>query len=698
MSYGSFANSAQTVIMNSYDNYTNSDGILNDYASVYRRKNHKYYVGGAEIATSDDPIINLIPRNLFITRGTYSYIGLEYGFYIKTYQDYGNDNISEFILFDITRTELYPERLSNDAPIIKINPVYSGSAMYDYSRKVIHEPFSIDTYLALANINVKVGLRNYDQLNIDDSGYNKYNDYGNFFSSSSVTAKGEGIKRDKTNVDLSLLKIAVAGVKFLIPGPVGTIVSMIGRPILTATESYFNGYYASNRVSYHNLEKLSDGRYFGNQTTLGNNNANSVINNYGNLPKDLTAVLVNNSHNTNTNYPLLYKNNTDYFQVSYSLAQKDSSINWNTLVSTEISLDIYRDDTGWFLWWTTGSLSHMDSVYGGKIEYFNESPSHSNGGNIIEGSVMRALFKNGNGVAYNHSHNPVLGSYQDFYFTPNRTFSYVIETFNRVGDPYLKIFDVNNNLIAFNDDGANNLNSRINITLNSGQTYRIRVSTYSYKSGSLNFIVRKNGDIQEAQGTNLNSLSTTVSNDAIWYEFTAKTNDYYTFYTTGTADSYLTLYDASYNQLSFNDDGGTNRNAQIDMYLFKGKKYYIKASTFGMQSGNFNLHVNRQETIKIDELYTFSEVYYNSSGGFPEFYRFIPAQTKNYVIETYRYEGDPVLSIYDENMILIANNDDGAGNSNARLSLQLTAGKIYYFRVRSFGSSADGYGYVRLLE
>lgn len=97
--YGVYSNENKTVRLNDFDDYTDYDKYLSAYETTYKNNVHTFTASGATNKASDDPIVNIIPKNLFKYRGIYSYIGKEYGFYIKTVQNYDNDNISDFIVF-----------------------------------------------------------------------------------------------------------------------------------------------------------------------------------------------------------------------------------------------------------------------------------------------------------------------------------------------------------------------------------------------------------------------------------------------------------------------------------------------------------------------------------------------------------------------------------------------------------------------
>ncbi len=133
-SYGNYSNSNKTVTCNAYDDYTDTDRYIKDYISTYRGNSYKYLSATGNIKYSDDPIVNIIPRQLFINRNTYSFIGKEYGFCVKTVQDSGNDNISNYIVFDIQTVAPYPERLNSNPLSVTVVPLFSGIVSYSASQ------------------------------------------------------------------------------------------------------------------------------------------------------------------------------------------------------------------------------------------------------------------------------------------------------------------------------------------------------------------------------------------------------------------------------------------------------------------------------------------------------------------------------------------------------------------------------------
>lgn len=64
-------------------------------------------------------------------------------------------------------------------------------------------------------------------------------------------------------------------------------------------------------------------------------------------------------------------------------------------------------------------------------------------------------------------------------FTASESRYYTIYTNNIVtGDPYLKMMDANGTIVYYDDDGAGNLNSKINFFAEAGETFYIIASSY----------------------------------------------------------------------------------------------------------------------------------------------------------------------------------------------------------------------------
>lgn len=328
-----------------YDKYTDYDKYIDEYEETYKDKVHTFYGFGLNISVSDDPIVNIIPKNLCASRGTYSYIGKEYGFYVKTVQDYDEDNCSDFIVFDIETVQPYPGRTNEMLPpSVTVRPLFSGTIRYVtcWGEVVVYDGYN-DPGLALANIQVAGAINNINESNIGDSDYVPNQDYGYAFSSYAFEAVGTGLKRDEKEIDLGWAKTTFGAAKFLnyfYPG-VGTAISIGGKSLTSLLEFGLDYYAASTRTNYVSMDKLATGSYKSSSVILGNSNTQTMINNYGNLIKGFETELLDSGKSKETEIPLLYKTQDHYFSAQYNFCQKDATVNWDSLVAISIALDVY---------------------------------------------------------------------------------------------------------------------------------------------------------------------------------------------------------------------------------------------------------------------------------------------------------------------------------------------------------------------
>ena len=98
-------NTPVEIYQGKYDDYTGSNDAhttatssqvfeITDYKTdVYPQFTNNY--------TQDNPIVQIVPRELFTHRGEYFYVGAEYGFYVDTRANTEVGNISTVFVFDI---------------------------------------------------------------------------------------------------------------------------------------------------------------------------------------------------------------------------------------------------------------------------------------------------------------------------------------------------------------------------------------------------------------------------------------------------------------------------------------------------------------------------------------------------------------------------------------------------------------------
>ena len=197
-------------------NYTDSDYLtegeaftIRDYSNrLIGTQAHVQYEDGIYRIVSpenDDPIVSIIPKNLFYTVGSELVIGKEYGYYINT-STVETNYVSTVMVFDITVDSNL--ELTTDRIFVTIKPLFEYkyvcvlgmdmsifmggySVIYSASSYCVVPYANISgasiTYLEstqyyLKDISCAGQLYNEQHLNVGDALYESVNDYGSYFT------------------------------------------------------------------------------------------------------------------------------------------------------------------------------------------------------------------------------------------------------------------------------------------------------------------------------------------------------------------------------------------------------------------------------------------------------------------------------------------------------------------------------------
>lgn len=227
--------SGNEVKSTNFEFYTESDELLtysgktiadyenNLYATECRPEIDEEGVLYLTDVQKDDPIVEIVPKELFSGIGETLYIGKEYGFFIATEIQSRNTEIQErtllstVLVFDIeTDTNLAQ---TTDRVIVSVSPlfqykylylkaaevsaVFSGNHTLNYNLsedRVIPYPTSINTESVtfgmtnrfyLKDVSFGESLYNENNLNRFDLGYDPYTDNGSFFTAIDYTYRGQ---------------------------------------------------------------------------------------------------------------------------------------------------------------------------------------------------------------------------------------------------------------------------------------------------------------------------------------------------------------------------------------------------------------------------------------------------------------------------------------------------------------------------
>lgn len=184
--------------------------------------------------------------------------------------------------------------------------------------------------------------------------------------------------------------------------------------------------------------------------------------------------------------------------------------------------------------------------------------------------------------------------YSYFKFTPSDTGWYSLTSFSDK-DTQVFLYDSRRqNILASDDDGGGNRQFYLKYYMQKNTTYYWGVHYYNDKdTGNFSVMLTKSGeDINVGQAQN---VTISQKDGRVIYTFVPENSNYYTFYSTGTNDTFAELYDMYWNQLEYNDDINSsqgNYNFGIRYYLDAGVRYYYVAKFLSQeQTGTFNIHL-----------------------------------------------------------------------------------------------------------
>lgn len=159
-------------------------------------------------------------------------------------------------------------------------------------------------------------------------------------------------------------------------------------------------------------------------------------------------------------------------------------------------------------------------------------------------------------------------------------------------------------------DGSDFGNFYLTYYLNAGQTYYYTCKYYdSTKTGTfmVDFVQESsysgNADFSNAVDITVDEtvdVSIETAGDVQYFKFIPDADANYSFYSSGSDDTYVTLYNEYGEELSSDDDSGTDRNFKINYYLNASMTYYFGSKFFSDGStGNFQVTLTQENISNI---------------------------------------------------------------------------------------------------
>lgn len=666
-----FCNKNNTVKYGACSEYTST----NSYIDQLKKENNCFMgqkFNGKQF--TDCPLVYVIPKKYFMTRGIYSYIGPEYGFYINTYQDTGNDNMSNFLIFDIqTKKKAYNQ---NGEVIVK--PILTGYTKYKRESQIV--TYEVDTSnLALTNINLAVNLYNQTEKNIGDEGYIPEQDYGYAFKGFGIEAKASQIESSEIPSFL-IARLAAIGLGYI--PKAGPYIKLGVNIAIDLIEEYYN---QDKSIQYHDLIKIKD-KIYGNSIYLNSSDSiYSMIREYGNLVKGINANLQKEKNEIveTLDKAILYKtNNSDYFKLTYNFFQHNADICWDTSILTKLSLDIVEVNNKTI--YNEKFVELKDSVTGSWIDSFNENPT-------VKETTM--YLDNVYSVEYG------IDNYQLLTFSPVYSGNYCFETYNTESDTIMQLLQ-NGTLITTNDDGGSYKNSnnaercsKITWNLEYGNKYTIKIYGYNGKGGYCNVRVKKMAsNLKEFVEDSFICNSNNYTSESYWQEFIPNKTGYYSFSVNSSECSVeLTLYDWNHNRLASDFYASYSGRVILYLYLEANQKYFVQSKIHGYMGRSYTFGVFTLSIpfiLKPSEFY--SEQFYLDEGHPNTLYTIVVSDTKSYSLGLHLIQGYNYLHLrlYNENFERI-HAESFLGKSYMPINVTLTKNKCYYLYVQQIPNITD---------
>lgn len=557
--------------------------------------------GTTKVYSTDDTIVNLIPKNQFTTNGVNYKIGSEWGYLINTYNNGSEDKISSVIIFDIIQDKAN----AYTAERTTIKTVLTRNYRYYRKNNVVFS--SVNNNYAIANPNLTLGLsyiNSEDNLNSKhhpNKGDNDYSlDSDNGFAFSSFAAKFVGVGKNSDNSIENISKlVSIIGnlVLQFIPAPyksLGELALDIGETILSTVSQT-----AEQQKEYDLYAEDANGKYIRDLSYISDfadfNAAKGQI--YG-LNKQFEIRMKDyvNNENALRNSPLLFKDTTDSINYKVQIISSELEDDYLAIISHRLQLEVFNDDT----WLFKQSPEFINEIKGDWSYLLGENV------NITSKEVSPSFSK----------YYAAFGTKfdQEFVFKPTETGIYDLYLYNT---PAFTKMSVDNDIVSAGSTACTDIwnNSiffrpnepilKITKTFNAGQTYNIKI----YTTDSLNKrvfgdsylrVFMSNDPLETSPIANttygsLNRISKSIYNSfANNFQFTAPVSGQYSIVGANSfsseKDTEVLLLDSNFQEISSNSDGWGTITGGIQAYLIENTTYYVVAGPTIGSSCDLNIY------------------------------------------------------------------------------------------------------------
>lgn len=553
----------------SYDEYTDSDGIIRSYVDEYFWE----YTTGDGYTIIDDPIVSIVPKELCFIPGEHIYIGREYGFFIRVVTDSLNAAAyaADIMVFDITHTT--PSLPTAPTGRARIEPLFQFKYRAIYADDFVESVYTIAPYLSsvviphphydsaeyfLKDIGFKFSVDNANALNTGDPGYDPYEDDGAFITQVSANALGVGIKTKEESI---LKDVALFGLGYIpIIGDGLSDFVFILETLLNALD----GDYSHQRQVY-----LEDTQVCIDDFPTNNTDQIQV---FGHLLKTVDVLLYSNIEH------LRLINVGGNAHAEYRLARSSNSSNNRFRVVTSISVCIVADNSYRDFW----GNEHISIDSYGRATGTHETGNYERlADRTVNGCINVTI--------------PADVNKQIIKFTPDVSGLYKIFTISSNGDPDFHITNATKktDIIPATDNigREDDLNASLTLSLIAGNVYYI--NAYSYNSAyGYTLSIGYSPIINQQLTINSPYCVNTEDDSFVMLKFTPTISGYYAISTSRSlGDPQIFLFTNKGVLLDSSDDFDDGLDAFLMSYLVAGTTYYLAVQGYKGSAATFDVLV-----------------------------------------------------------------------------------------------------------
>ncbi|MBN2510042.1 MAG: hypothetical protein JXB03_07190, partial [Spirochaetales bacterium] len=193
--------------------------------------------------------------------------------------------------------------------------------------------------------------------------------------------------------------------------------------------------------------------------------------------------------------------------------------------------------------------------------------------------------------------------------------------------------------------------------------------------------------------------------DEDWFVLQMENNEALRLFTTGSLDTFMSVFDEGGSLVAENDDMGDDTNSSVTVSSSQGSTLLVKITGYDGSTGNYTLNIEpsqpvydqwepnntRDTALQLDPGGQDIETAFTSAGDNDWFYFTVSGTEASYIELSTSGDHDTQATLYDDAMNQIGYNDDGDEDYNTRLGVLINEG-TYYLEITEINNAQGPYG------